>query len=133
MVIRSARPEDIPAVLELWRQFWTPQPFESNLWNKIEKEPDMVLVAEDQGNIVGTVIGGFDLWWSWIYRVAVDQKSQRKGIGILLLKGIQERFKARGLNSAGLIVSPENKAMLFLLRKFTYREHKEGYYGIKFS
>ncbi len=92
----------------------------------------MVLVAEDHGNIIGTVIGGFDLWWSWIYRVAVDQKSQRRGIGILLLKEIQERFKARGINSAGLIVSPENKAMLSLLRKFAYREHKEGHYGIKF-
>lgn len=133
MIVRSARPEDIPAVLELWRQFWTPQPFESNLQRKIEKEPDLVVVVEDHGSIIGTVIGGFDLWWSWIYRVAVDQKSQRKGVGILLLKEIQGRFKARGIDSAGLIVSPDNKAMLSLLRKFTYREHKEGYYGIKFS
>ncbi len=46
VVIREAASEDIPAMLRLWRVFWSPQPYESHLPAKIESEPDLVLVAE---------------------------------------------------------------------------------------
>jgi len=133
VVIRNASGDDIPAMLSLWRQFWKPQEYEANLKAKIERDPDLVLVAEADGRIIGTVIGGTDLWWSWIYRVAADQKSQRRGAGIVLLKEIGARFKARGIDSAGLIVSPENEPMLSLLGKFNFRAHKDGHYGISFQ
>lgn len=133
MMVRSATQEDIPAMLQLWRQFWTTQPYEANLPMKIEKEPDLVLVAEDGGKIVGSVIGGFDLWWAWIYRVAVDRECQKKGVGASLLKAIQVSFKARGIDSADLIVSPENQPMLALLKKFGCREHSDRRYGMRFS
>jgi len=132
MIIRSATPDDIPAMLGLWRQFWKAQPCESNLPRKIGQEPDLVVVAEDGGRIVGTVIGGFDLWWAWIYRVAVDRACQKKGVGTSLLTEIQKRFKARGIDGAGLIVSPENESMQALLRKFGCREHADRHYGIRF-
>ncbi len=119
-------------MLALWRQFWKPQEYEANLKTKIEKEPDLVVVAESDDKVVGTVIGGFDLWWSWIYRVAVDREAQRRGVGTALLKEIGARFKARGIDSAGMIASPDNGPMMSLLKKFAFREHKDGHYGISF-
>ena len=70
-LIREAEPDDATAMQCLWRTFWSPQPYESHLPAKIESDPDLVLVAELDGEIVGTAIGGFDGWWAWIYRVAV--------------------------------------------------------------
>ncbi|MEK7476124.1 MAG: GNAT family N-acetyltransferase [Candidatus Coatesbacteria bacterium] len=132
MIVRSATAGDIPAMLALWRQFWKPQPYEANLPMKIEREPDLVVVAEDGGRIVGTVIGGSDLWWAWIYRVAVDRECHQKGVGTALLKEILQRFKARGIHGADLIVSPGNEPMLALVRKLGGREHADRRYSIGF-
>lgn len=132
MNLRSATAGDIPAMLALWRQFWKAQPYEANLPTKIEKEPDLVVVAEDGGRVVGTVIGGYDLWWAWIYRVAVDRDCHQQGVGTALLKEILQRFKARGIHGADLIVSPENEPMLALVRKLGGREHADRRYSIGF-
>jgi ribosomal protein S18 acetylase RimI-like enzyme len=133
-VIREARQGDTPAMLQLWRTFWSPQPYESHLPAKIESDPDLVLVAESSGRIVGTVIGGFDGWWAWIYRVAVHPEHQRQGIGGRLIREMQVRLQARGADSAGMVVNPANEKMVGLLAKLGYRhDERHGVFGIRFD
>jgi len=125
VVYRAARREDIPDILELWRQFWPPQPYESNLEPKIQRDPDLVCVAESDGRVIGTIIGGFDNWWAWIYRVAVGGEYQNKGIGMRLFKEMHERLKLRGADAVCVIASPSNKTMYHLLGKVEYEEKKD--------
>ena len=132
IVYRSATPADMPQMLALWRRFWSPQPYEANLDRKIEKDPDLVVVAERDGRIVGTVIGGYDEWWPWIYRVAVDPEHQRKGIGTCLFQEIHRRLAARGADAACLIASPSNHAMCELLTKLGYKERFDRRFSLVF-
>lgn len=133
VIIRTAKVEDLPAMLALWRQLWEPQDYEANLKTKLERDPDLNLVAEKGGKIVGTAIGGFDLWWAWIYRVAVDKDCRRQGLGKALLLELGKRFKSKGINSAGMIISPENQAMLALVKSLGGRTtFKYGMYGMRF-
>ncbi len=92
---RNATVEHIPQMLKLWREFWPPQRNEHNLERKIQKDPDLVCVAESDGRIIGTIIGGFDEWWAWIYRVAVHPEHQRKGVASHLFSEIHQRLAAR--------------------------------------
>ena len=114
--------------------FWSPQPYESHLPAKIETDSDLVPVAECGGQVVGTVIGGFDGWWAWIYRVAVHPEHQRRGIGGRLIQEMQARLRARGAGSAAMVVNPGNEKMVGLLGKLGYRhDERHGVFGIRFG
>jgi len=130
---RNAEKDDIPQMLALWRCFWKAQPYEANLPRKIEKDADLVVVAECDGNVVGTVIGGWDEWWPWVYRVAVHPDYQRRGIGSNLLAEIHRRLKARGADGAGLFTPPSNEAMRALLAKIGYKERYDQRFSFVFE
>ncbi len=130
---RNAAFEDIPQMLKLWQEFWPPQDSEDDLKRKIRKDPDLVCVAECDGRIVGTIIGGFDEWWAWIYRVAVHPEHQRQGIARRLFSEIHQRLAARGADAACLIASPSNEAMCDLLRKLGYQEKSDRRFSFVFQ
>lgn len=125
IIYRNAVIDDISNMHRLWREFWPEQPYESNLKRKIGLDPDLVYVAEIDRQIIGTIIGGFDGWWGWIYRIAVMPKYQNKGIATKLIREMQTRLKARGAKSANAIVSSLNKRMHHVLEKLGYGERED--------
>lgn len=125
IIYRNAVIDDISNMHRLWREFWPEQPYESNLKRKIGLDPDLVYVAEIDRQIIGTIIGGFDGWWGWIYRIAVMPKYQNKGIATKLIREMQTRLKARGAKSTNAIVSPLNKRMHHVLEKLGYGERED--------
>lgn len=127
---REAEDEDVPRMLDLWREFWPEQPYERHLPGKIRREPDLVLIAERDGEIVGTAIGGFDGWWAWIYRVVVREDMQGQGIGSHLLKQMQHRLKARGADSVGAIVASDNARMQKFLGRLDYKERSNKVFAV---
>ncbi|MEN6355874.1 MAG: GNAT family N-acetyltransferase [Armatimonadota bacterium] len=126
---RSATADDCPGMLDLWRQFWSLQNYEANLPKKIEMDPELVIVAEVEGHIVGTIIGGFDGWWAWIYRVAVHKDYQGQGIASELFTRIHSRLKELGADGACLVSSLENESMQGLLKKLGYKRYSQAYFG----
>src|SRR4051794_41733568 len=81
-VIRECRPEEAEAVLLLWRQAeTTPSPTDTveDLRRVIADGPAVVLVAEEAGQLVGSLIGGFDGWRANLYRLAVHPDWRRGG------------------------------------------------------
>lgn len=122
IVYRNARVKDIPGMLALWRHFWQAHQYEVNLRRKIEAQPDLAYVAECEGKIIGTVIGGFDGWWAWIYRVAVHPDYQHQGIGTQLVEEMHRRLEALGADTVCAVVSPQNEGILGLLAKVGYSE-----------
>ena len=130
---RNAELADASQILELWRLFWPPQPYEANLKGKIAQEPDLVCVAESEARVVGTIIGGLDNWWAWVYRVAVHPEHQRTGIGATLFREMHRRLAARGADAACLIASPSNEPMRRLLSKIGYREKDDRRFSFVFQ
>lgn len=133
VIYREAAVDDVSSMLQLWRQFWRPQPYESNLRRKMEREPDLVCVADLRGAIVGTIIGGFDNWWPWIYRVAVHPAHQRQGIGTGLMREMQARLAARGADAACLFISPSDEKILGPLNRLGYKERDDRRYSFVFE
>ena len=133
MKIREASVNDIPQMLALWRNFWPPQGYEHHLKRKIETDNELVLVAESDGMIVGTVIGGFDGWWGWIYRLAVSPTCQRQGIATDLLVAIHKRLADRDADAACLITDPTNAKMRGLLNKLGYQPRDDKRFSFIFQ
>jgi ribosomal protein S18 acetylase RimI-like enzyme len=87
-VIRPARSEEVEQVLGLWREAETTPSITDTREEvlKLLAEPAAVLlVAEADGRLVGTVIGGWDGWRGNIYRLAVAPGYRRRGLARLLV------------------------------------------------
>jgi ribosomal protein S18 acetylase RimI-like enzyme len=98
--IREATPADFEAVLDLWHAIedrHTALPDRPEYLQRFHDfSPDLFLVAERGGQVIGTVIGGWDGWRAQIARLAVDPALRRGGIARALVNEIEKRLHERG-------------------------------------
>jgi ribosomal protein S18 acetylase RimI-like enzyme len=83
---------------------------------KFQHDPDLFLVAEDDGKTIGTVIGGYDGRRGFIYHLAVDQAYRQRGIGKMLMDEVERRMKAKGCLKAYLLVKRGNEDVVEFYR-----------------
>ena len=112
-------PEDYAAARSLWenagsgihvRQSDEP----AEIQKKLQRDPDLFLVAETAGRLIGSVIGGFDGRRGLIYHLAVEAAYRQHGLGSLLMDEVERRLKAKGCLKCYLLVTVENdNAMRF--------------------
>lgn len=76
---------------------------------KIARDPDLFLVAAgEDGQIIGTVIGGYDGRRGLLYHLAVDASFRGRGIGSRLMDEIESRLRAKGCIRCYLMVLADN-------------------------
>ena len=73
----------------------------------VERVPDLLLVAECDGGVVGSVLGGWDHWRGHIYRLAVHPAVRRGGVGRRLAAEIERRLRVRGARRIYALASSE--------------------------
>lgn len=123
LVIREFRPEDYDAVAALWRSCGlsvgrSEQP--EGIAKKLERDPDLFLVAERGGEIVAAVVGTYDGRRGSFYRFGVRPDLQKQGIGSRLLAELEARFKAKGVHKVLLQVHQDNAGVEEFYRKLGY-------------
>ena len=105
--IRPAASADLEAVLDLWRASnTTPTPTDdlAALRALVGRDPEALLVAEEDGAVVASLIAGFDGWRANLYRLAVRPSHRRRGLGRALVLAAVERLRARGARRMGAFV-----------------------------
>jgi ribosomal protein S18 acetylase RimI-like enzyme len=75
---------------------------------KTQRDPDLFLVAEENNQIIGTVIGSFDGRRGFIYHLAVHKKFRRQKIASQLLDQVEQRLQAKGCIKCLLFVFSDN-------------------------
>ncbi len=114
--VRPFEETDEPSVVALWNMV-LPDSAPHNdpvkvIRNKRAVEEDLFFVAERDGDVVGTVLGGYDGHRGWIYAVAVHPDHQRKGIGTALLRCMEEALTKRGCLKVNLQIRASNAAVI---------------------
>lgn len=115
MLIREFRlPDDYPQTRELWSAMEKGVKLGSSdtpeeLAKKLARDPDLFLVAEVDGRIVGTVIGGYDGRRGLIYHLAVSAPYRGRGIGSRLMDEVEARLRDRGCIRCYLMVVADNE------------------------
>jgi ribosomal protein S18 acetylase RimI-like enzyme len=118
MLVRAFRyPEDYLQVESLWSSIGrgVRMGYSDNreeIQKKLNRDPDLFLVAEEDGKIIGTVIGGFDGRRGMVYHLTVAEPFQRRGIGSQLLKEVEARLRAKGCHRCYLMVTTDNQAAM---------------------
>lgn len=114
-MIRTFRPDDTRSVVELWETAGLTRP-----WNdpyqeidlKLAVDDGLFLVAEDEGRIIGTAMGGYDGHRGWIYSVAVVPDHRGRGIGTGLVSELEARLAAMGCVKVNLQVRTDNTEVI---------------------
>ena len=108
-VVRTARTRDIPGVLALWgsaRAAVGSRPdTAASVTRLIVHADDALLVAEDDGEIVGTLIAAWDGFRGNMYRLSVLPARRRHGIGRALVEVAHERLAAKGASRITALVA----------------------------
>lgn len=76
---------------------------------KLERDPDLFLVATHGDKIVGTVLGGFDGRRGMVYHLAVAQAYRRRGLARRLMSALEDRLRRKGCLRSYLLVTFDNE------------------------
>ncbi|MCY3639596.1 MAG: GNAT family acetyltransferase [Gammaproteobacteria bacterium] len=118
MIIRPATVADRSSVIALWETVFPDDPphnappkvFDA----KLAVQDDMLLVAVEDGAVVGTTMAGYDGFRGWLHKVAVSPQHQGRGLATALV-----RHAIRTLRSAGCIkVNLQIRATNLEVREF---------------
>lgn len=109
--VRSFGAQDREAVIDLWGRCDL-----ARLWNdtgldidrKLARDPDGFLVAVRDGEIIGSVMVGYDGHRGWINYLAVGPEAQRAGVGRTLMRAAEQRLAALGCPKVNLQIRTSN-------------------------
>jgi ribosomal protein S18 acetylase RimI-like enzyme len=110
-------PEDYSSVRLLWEVAGTGIQLrlsdnQDEIWKKLQRDPDLFLIAELDDKLVGTVIGGFDGRRGMVYHLAVKESYRRRGVGETLMEELERRLKGKGCIRCYLLVTVENETAM---------------------
>jgi len=120
--LREFTLEDYDTVLALWQNAGEGlgigrSDTRDEIAKKLQRDPDLFLVAEDDGKIIGTVISGYDGRRGLIYHLAVARAYRERGIGTMLMNEVERRLRAKGCLRAYLLVKRGNEQVVEFYRQ----------------
>jgi ribosomal protein S18 acetylase RimI-like enzyme len=109
-VIRAATPADVAAVVAFWAAAAEPTSTDSPeaVAMLLLRDPGALILAESDGDIVGSVVAGWDGWRGSIYRLAVAPVARRAGLATALLAAAEARLTDLGAQRVHAIVVGNN-------------------------
>ena len=123
--IRNYQQGDQAQVAALWREVFPNDPKwnvpEQDIARKVGFQPDPLLVAVLDQQVVGTAMGGYDGHRGWVYLVAVAPALRRQGIGEALMRAIEAALSALGCTKLNLQIRAGNEAVAAFYRKLGFQ------------
>ena len=117
MVIRCATTDDVARVLAVWCEAGavpSATDDEASIAALLAFDPGALLVAEVDGDVVGTLIAAWDGWRGDMYRLAVVPDHRRNGVAAALAAAGEARLRALGCRRiTALVVGEHDHAVGF--------------------
>jgi ribosomal protein S18 acetylase RimI-like enzyme len=104
--IRAARRDENEAVLALWRAAGSEPAVNASaegLEALFDRDPSALLVAEEDGLLVGTLVAAWDGWRGALCRLAVHPSQRRRGLALALVEAGERRLQELGARRIALV------------------------------
>ncbi len=122
-VLRPYQPGDREALVSLWSVCQLTRPWNDpyrDIDRKLARDASNLMVLHDDGELVGSVMVGYDGHRGWINYLAVHPDHQRRGLGRLLMGEAETRLRELGCAKVNLQIRASNRAAIEFYRHVGY-------------
>lgn len=127
MNIRPFESRDTDAVIALWQSCELTRPWNNpalDIKRKCAVDDDLFLVSEENGEITGTVMGGYEGHRGWINYLAVAPHCRNNGLGRRLMQAVESRLLALNCPKINLQVRTGNDAVIAFYEAIGFSDDK---------
>jgi len=135
----SLRPltiDDYDGLRALWEEAGLPyrpngRDTRENISSQMRSDCSIYLVAEEDGKMVGAVLGTHDGRKGWINRLAVAPDQRKRGIAAMLVRAVEERLLERGIEIFACQIEDWNEPSMTVFDHLGYTRHDDIIYFTK--
>ncbi len=121
--ISTAAESDMGEVIALWKACELTRP-----WNDpgadyrlaVANETSAILLAHIEGELVASVLTGFDGHRGWVYYLAVAPDFQKRGLGRKMMAAAEHWLRERNAPKIQLMVRDDNEAEIGFYKALGY-------------
>ena len=129
MIIRAFDAGDRAAVIALWRDVFpeyadTSRPQRDpalSIANKMKTQPELFFVGALDGEVIGTVMAGYDGHRGWVYSLAVTPSLRGRGYGSALMRHAEAVLTKLGCPKVNLQILSVKAELRGFYEKLGYR------------
>ena len=123
MQIRPFELKDEEQVIALWQECKLVVPWndpKKDIQRKLKVNPELFLVGEVYGDIVGSIMGGYEGHRGWVNYLAVSPSYQNKGYGRQLMNAVEKKLEKMGCAKVNLQVRETNLEVIEFYKAIGY-------------
>ncbi len=121
--IRAFRPADEETVVSLWERCDLVRPWNDprkDIRRKLAVRPDLLLVGVVDGDVVATVMAGYEGHRGWLNYLAVDPSRRQRGFARAILGEAERLLREAGCPKISLQIRSSNRDAIELYRHLGY-------------
>ncbi|HBP29408.1 MAG: GNAT family acetyltransferase [Advenella sp.] len=122
---RQFLPHDTEQTVALWQACGLTRPWNDphkDIERKLQQEPELFIVAELNGQLLGSVMAGYDGHRGWIYYLSVLPQYQSQGVGKSLVQQAEQRLRSKGCPKIQLMIRHDNNGVQDFYRTLGYEQ-----------
>jgi len=136
MIIRELAPDDYDRLTELWEKAhlsYRPNGRDRHkqITGEIAGTKSIFLIAEREGNIIGSILGTHDGRKGWINRLAVAPEYRRAGVASALVGEVEQRLAKLGIEIVACLIEDWNSDSQAFFERLGYHLHSDIHYYSK--
>jgi ribosomal protein S18 acetylase RimI-like enzyme len=136
VVMRKMTIADYDSLIKLWKEGNIPyrsqgRDSKKNIRWQLQQPNCIYLVAEDNGTMVGAILGTHDGRKGWINRLIVTSAYRQRGIAKRLIEDFEQRLAALGINIVACLIEDWNTASMQVFKQLGYTKHTDILYFSK--
>ncbi len=123
MQIRNYQKQDRQALIDLWQVCDLIRPWNNpdlDINRKAEFQPELFIVGELNGKLIGSAMAGYDGHRGSIYYLAVAPEYRKKGYGRCLMDEVEKRLVSLGCPKLNIAVRSTNQTVIDFYSRLGY-------------
>jgi ribosomal protein S18 acetylase RimI-like enzyme len=123
LLVRSYLPPDREGLVSLWAVCGLVRPWNDpyrDIDRKLARDPENLLVVEHDGEVVGSVMVGYEGHRGWVNYLAVHPDHRGRGLGRRLMERAEELLGRLGCAKVNLQVRSSNEEAIGFYRRIGY-------------